>query len=67
MPDNNEEKTICTKEELTEAMSRHAEMAERIYRTAVRMEVTNTQEFINWQDRINACSYIREEDLAKIK
>ena len=66
MGNNEKDKDYLAVDKFYVAMKEHAEQAQLIYQTAIEYKLTNTQEFINWQDAINACSFIQEKDLDKI-
>jgi hypothetical protein len=48
--------------ELVKMMNEHSIMAARIYETALMLKLENTQEFINWQDRLNKVSLLPPDD-----
>ena len=52
--------TIKTQEELFEALLENAEESEALYEKSLELGIKNTQEFINWQDRLNAVSILPE-------
>ena len=53
--------TIKTQEELFEALLENAEESEALYEKSLELGIKNTQEFINWQDRLNAVSILPED------
>lgn len=53
--------TIKTQEELFEALLENAEQSEALYEKSLELGIKNTQEFINWQDRLNAVSILPED------
>ena len=53
--------TIKTQEELFEALLENAEKSEALYEKSLELGIKNTQEFINWQDRLNAVSILPED------
>lgn len=54
-------------EDLKIRMENNSKEAEDIYNEARELNMFNTQCFIDWQDRLNAVSYIKIEDLEKIQ
>ena len=53
--------TIKTQEELFEALLENAEESEALYEKSLELGIKNTQEFINWQDRLNTVSILPED------
>lgn len=58
MHDNEETKVA----NLFVAMQQNLNDARRIYDEAVALKLQNTQEFLNWQDGLNAVSITKDED-----
>ena len=54
--------TIKTPEELFEALLENAEQSEALYEKSLELGIKNTQEFINWQDRLNKVSILPPDD-----
>lgn len=54
--------TIKTQEELFEALLENAEQSEALYEKSLELGIKNTQEFINWQDRLNKVSILPPDD-----
>ena len=54
--------TIKTPEELFEALLDNAEESEALYEKSLELGIKNTQEFINWQDRLNKVSILPPDD-----
>jgi hypothetical protein len=54
--------TIKTQEELFEALLENAEESEALYEKSLELGIKNTQEFINWQDRLNKVSLLPPDD-----
>lgn len=50
-------------EELYRMMELHSKIGLAIYRKSIELKLMNEQEFINWQDELNAISYVHTEDL----
>ena len=53
--------TIKTQEELFKALVENAEESEALYDKSLKFGIKNTQEFINWQDRLNEVSILPED------
>ena len=54
--------TIKTQEELFEALLENAKESEALYDKSLELGIKNTQEFINWQDRLNKVSLLPPDD-----
>lgn len=54
--------TIKTQEELFKALLENAKESEALYEKSLELGIKNTQEFINWQDRLNAVSLLPPEN-----
>lgn len=50
-------------EGLYEFMNLHSKLALGIYKRSVELELLNEQKFMNWQDELNAVSFVHKEDL----
>lgn len=48
---------------LYEFMEIHSKLAVEVYKRSVELGILNEQEFINWQDELNAVSYVHTTDL----
>lgn len=53
--------TIKSQEELFNALLENAEESEALYDKSINFGIKNTQEFINWQDRLNKVSILPDE------
>lgn len=51
------------KNELYSLMKSHVQLAFNIYSKAINDSLQNEQEFMNWQDELNAITYVHSEDL----
>ena len=51
---------ISTLDELNVSLSANADEAEALLKKSLDLQAENTQEFINWQDRLNAVSMLPE-------
>lgn len=51
------------KVELYEFMNIHSKLAIEVYKRSVELELLNEQEFMNWQDELNAVSFVHDSDL----
>ena len=52
---------ITSVAELNEHLEANAEDAEKLYQKSLAFGIKNSQEFINWQDRLNAVSILPPE------
>ena len=55
--------SIQSIDDLKQAMKTHAADAQVIYDKAIELHCQNEQFFMDWQDSINAVSYVNEQDL----
>lgn len=56
-------KEIYQKDDIFRLMELHSALGVELYKKAVSLSLLNEQEFMNWQDELNAISYVQEEDL----
>ena len=52
---------ISTIDELNVSLTANADEAETLLKKSLDLNAENTQEFINWQDRLNAVSMLPEK------
>ena len=58
-----EKKIISSIGELNQLLDENASQAEALYEKSLEFRIENTQEFINWQDRLNRVSIIPEDKI----
>lgn len=54
---------MWSKSDFMEIMKYHTKLGLDIYRRAIELNMQNEQEFMTWQDELNAVTFVHTEDL----